>query len=218
MVATAPPATDIVAPRYPVARAVRRGTCPGIAPCTRRCARRIQERSQFVSAPFFDNVDRIVHEGPDTDNPLAFRYYDKDREGARQADGGPPAARRLLLALVQRSRRGHVRRRDAGSPLARRDQQPRSVRAQAGRGLRVLREARRAVLLLSRSRHRPRRRHPGGEQRHRLAHCGPDGGADGGHGDPAAVGVPPTCSATPAMRPAQPPTRTRRSSPTRRPR
>ncbi|MCG8509216.1 MAG: xylose isomerase [Rhodospirillales bacterium] len=30
--------------------------------------------------PFFDGVGRIAFEGPDTDNPLAFRWYDADRE------------------------------------------------------------------------------------------------------------------------------------------
>ncbi len=30
-------------------------------------------------AEFFDGVGKIPFEGPDTDNPLAFRYYDKDR-------------------------------------------------------------------------------------------------------------------------------------------
>ena len=46
-----------------------------------------------MSAPFFDNVDRIVYEGPDTANPLAFRYYDKDREvlGKRMEDHLRPA-------------------------------------------------------------------------------------------------------------------------------
>ena len=32
-----------------------------------------------MSTPFFANVDKITYEGPDTDNPLAFRWYDPDR-------------------------------------------------------------------------------------------------------------------------------------------
>jgi xylose isomerase len=32
-----------------------------------------------MSAPFFEGIDRIRYEGPETSNPLAFRYYDKDR-------------------------------------------------------------------------------------------------------------------------------------------
>lgn len=30
-------------------------------------------------AEFFEGVDRVTYEGPDTDNPFAFRYYDADR-------------------------------------------------------------------------------------------------------------------------------------------
>ena len=46
-----------------------------------------------MSAPFFENVDRIAYEGPDTTNPLAFRYYDRDREvlGRRMEDHLRPA-------------------------------------------------------------------------------------------------------------------------------
>ena len=29
--------------------------------------------------PFFGNIDAIAYEGPDSDNPLAFRWYDADR-------------------------------------------------------------------------------------------------------------------------------------------
>ncbi len=32
-----------------------------------------------MTAPFFADVDRIAYEGPDSDNPLAFRWYDTDR-------------------------------------------------------------------------------------------------------------------------------------------
>lgn len=32
-----------------------------------------------MTAPFFPTIDRIPYEGPDTDNPLAFRWYDADR-------------------------------------------------------------------------------------------------------------------------------------------
>ncbi len=30
-------------------------------------------------AEFFTGVDRVRYEGPETDNPIAFRYYDADR-------------------------------------------------------------------------------------------------------------------------------------------
>ena len=32
-----------------------------------------------MTAPFFPTVDAIAFEGPETDNPLAFRFYDRDR-------------------------------------------------------------------------------------------------------------------------------------------
>ena len=32
-----------------------------------------------MTEPFFPAIERIPFEGPETDNPLAFRYYDKDR-------------------------------------------------------------------------------------------------------------------------------------------
>jgi xylose isomerase len=41
-----------------------------------------------MSEPFFPDVERIRYEGPDTDNPLAYRFYDPDRLvlGARMED------------------------------------------------------------------------------------------------------------------------------------
>ena len=46
-----------------------------------------------MSEPFFDTVDRIACEGPETANPLAFRYYDKDCQvlGKRMEDHLRPA-------------------------------------------------------------------------------------------------------------------------------
>ena len=32
-----------------------------------------------MSSDFFPDIDRIAYEGPDSDNPLAFRWYDADR-------------------------------------------------------------------------------------------------------------------------------------------
>ena len=32
-----------------------------------------------MAEPFFPNVERIAYEGPDSRNPLAFRYYDAER-------------------------------------------------------------------------------------------------------------------------------------------
>ena len=41
-----------------------------------------------MSQPFFESVERIRHQGPDTDEPLAFRWYDPDRTvlGKRMED------------------------------------------------------------------------------------------------------------------------------------
>jgi len=46
-----------------------------------------------MTDPFFPSVDSIPFEGPDTKNPLAFRYYDRDKEvlGRRMEDQLRPA-------------------------------------------------------------------------------------------------------------------------------
>lgn len=35
--------------------------------------------TQLGTAPFFPDLDRVKFEGPESENPLAYRYYDKDR-------------------------------------------------------------------------------------------------------------------------------------------
>jgi len=32
------------------------------------------------SREYFPGIERITYEGPDSDNPLAFKYYDENRE------------------------------------------------------------------------------------------------------------------------------------------
>ena len=54
---------------------------------------------------YFPDVDQIKHEGPGSDNPLAFKTYDPDTFGCRQNNGGAFAFCRLLLALFLRNRR-----------------------------------------------------------------------------------------------------------------
>ncbi len=46
-----------------------------------------------MTDPFFPSVDAIAFEGPETDNPLAFRFYDRDRVvlGRRMEDHLRPA-------------------------------------------------------------------------------------------------------------------------------
>ena len=80
--------------------------------------------------------------------------------GPRQADGGPPPARRLLLALVRLGRAwtcsGSARSTGRGSRPT--DDEMAAARHEDGRRVRVLREARHAVLLLPRPRRRARGR------------------------------------------------------------
>ena len=40
-----------------------------------------------MDAPFFNTVDRIEFEGPESDNPLAFRWYDASRVVAGRTMG-----------------------------------------------------------------------------------------------------------------------------------
>jgi xylose isomerase len=40
---------------------------------------RARSESSTMSVPFFSDVDQIRYEGPDSDNALAFRWYDADR-------------------------------------------------------------------------------------------------------------------------------------------
>ena len=112
---------------------------------------------------------------------------------ARQAHGGPPPHRRGLLALLRLPGRGRVRGGHLGSAVARSGDGPDAGRPdEDGRGLRVPRQARRALLLLPRRRHRPGRRHlrrdeaqPRGHGRLcRAAHAAHRRAAPVGHGQP----------------------------------
>ena len=49
---------------------------------------------------YFEGIGRIPFEGPDSEHPLAFRIYDKDRIVMGTPHGRPPAARGLLLAQL----------------------------------------------------------------------------------------------------------------------
>ena len=71
-----------------------------------------------MSEPFFKDIGTIACEGPDTDNPFAFRYYDAEQEvmGKTMADhlrpavcywhtfSSPGAARQN--SITRRSRKG----------------------------------------------------------------------------------------------------------------
>ena len=77
----------------------------------------------------------------------------------RQAHGGPPAHRRVLLAQLQLAGQRRVRCRHVRPPVAAAGRRPDAGRLrQAGCRLRVLRQAGHAVLLLPRRRHGARGR------------------------------------------------------------
>ena len=106
---------------------------------------------------FFTEVrGPIPFGGLESRDPLAFKVYEPDRLVLGKRDGGPPPAGRLLLALVRVAGHGHVRGRDAGPAVAgagrRRDGRGPH---EDGRRVRVLREARHALVLLPRPRRRP---------------------------------------------------------------
>ena len=110
---------------------------------------------------FFDGVGRIGYDGPDTDNPLAFRWYDADRVVAGRRMARSPAVRGVLLAQLRwdgfdifgagtLDRRG-IRRSPGADPMAAAEQKMDAA-------FEFFDEARRAVLLLPRPRHRARGR------------------------------------------------------------
>ena len=115
--------------------------------------RRRRDYADVMPEAFFSSVsDPIPYEGPDSDNPLAFRWYDRDRvvrgrtmeEQLRFAvcywhSFNWPGNDVFGLGTFDRPWL------DPGAdPMA-------AAHRQDGRRLRVLREARRAVLLLPRS-------------------------------------------------------------------
>jgi hypothetical protein len=54
---------------------------------------------------FFANIPKVRYEGPETENEFAFRHYDADEVVMGKPDGGPPALRGRLLALLRLARR-----------------------------------------------------------------------------------------------------------------
>ena len=154
-----------------------------------------------MSEPFFPSIERIRYEGPESENPLAFRYYDADRVvlGKRMED-------QLRFAVCYWHSFGFAGADvfgagDLRAAVARR-RRPDGARRTQDRGrLRVLHEARRALLQLPRSRrrargarrcasrHAPRPAWPRGSRRRWSARAS------------GCSGAPRTCSAIRATRP-----------------
>ena len=121
--------------------------------------RRITGPRPIMSTPFFPDVDAIRYEGLDSDNPLAFRWYDADRVVA-----GRTMAEHLRFAVCY----WHSFNWDGfdifGAGTLDRPWLPTvdptldpmvAAKVEDGRRVRVRVEVGRAVLLLPRPRHRP---------------------------------------------------------------
>ena len=111
-----------------------------------------------MSTDFFADIDRIAFEGPDSDNPLAFRWYDADRVVA-----GKTMADQLRFAVsywhsfnsegIDIFGAGTLDRPwldPARDPMD-------AAKEKMAVAFEFVSKARRAVLLLPRPRHRPRR-------------------------------------------------------------
>ena len=95
-----------------------------------------------MSSDFFPDIERIAYEGPDSDNPLAFRWYDADRVVAGKTMARTPALRGVVLALVQLRGHRHLRCRHPRPPVARSGPRPDGGRPREdGRRLRVRRRS-----------------------------------------------------------------------------
>ena len=69
---------------------------------------------------FFKGIDPVPFKGPDSDDPLAFRFYEQGPARARQADARAPAHGDRLLALLRLAGRRPVRRPDLRAAVVRR--------------------------------------------------------------------------------------------------
>ena len=108
---------------------------------------------------FFPDVEPIRYRGPETDDPLAFPVVRRGTGRGGPQHGRGPAHGGLLLAQLRLAGERRVRRRHVRSSLERPGRRADGRRGgQDDRRVRVLREARRSLLLLPRSRHRARGR------------------------------------------------------------
>ncbi len=95
-----------------------------------------------LNRSYFGDIAPIAFEGPQSKNPLAYRYYDKKRVVARQDHGAATAHGGVLLAHLQLGRIRYFRRRHFQPALARRPAGSGGRRSQAQRSVRILHAAR----------------------------------------------------------------------------
>ena len=141
-----------------------------------------------MSEPFFPEIEAVTHEGPDSENPVAYRFYDAERSVL-----GKSMREQLRFSVCYWHSfcwpgddvfgAGVLR-----APLVRGRDAPGARGAQAVGRIRALREAGRPLLHLSRSRPRPRRPLGGRDPVQPGAHDRKRAGRDDAHGSEAALG------------------------------
>ncbi len=138
---------------------------------------------------YFPAVRRpIRYEGPDSKNPLAFRWYDE-----KKVVRGKTMAEHLRFSVAfwhtLKGSGADMFGPGAWTPPVGQERQPDEAgRGDAARGLRVQREARRTVLVLPRPRHRTRGAHLRRVLPQPRPHGGPRQEAAGRHGRQAPLG------------------------------
>ena len=164
----------------------------GLRPLPRPLSRRSKE-SHAPMSDFFKGIDPVPFKGPDSDDPLAFRFYEPDRHRARQArwtttcawrsPTGTPSPGRAATRSAARPSSG---RGSASGMAARRAQ---------GRGrLRDVHDPRRDVLHLPRPRRRARGQEPRRVEPQRPRRSPTSSPARWRRPASSCSGAPPTCS------------------------
>ena len=161
----------------------------------------------------FPEVQKIKYEGRKSKNPLAFRHYDENEQVA-----GKTMKDQLRFSVAY----WHTMRGSGGDPFGpgtmlrpweAADDSVDNAIHRVRVGLRVHGEARRALLLLPRPRHRPRGQDAGRDQPEPRRGGQDRQAGDGADRQSSCSGARPTCSATPATCTARPPAPTPTPSP-----
>ena len=155
--------------------------------------------------PAFPEVAKIKFEGPQVEEPAGLPPLQRRRSGRRQDDEGPLPLQRGLLAHVPRHGQRSVRARHDACGRGKAPVDTVENASQPGpRGLRVHGEAGRAVLLLPRSRRRPRRQDAGRERTRTSTRSSRCSRKNSSGPASSCCGARPTCSATRATCTAPP--------------